>query len=145
MEEMRTALRTLPFLPPSWGRLSRPLRDISLIWPTQDRRLMGKAASHRAPPVPPQLAPRARPPSVPPPLATLTAALPPWLLQSLGKGDGGTTVGTVVTVASESLRFLLHLLPPSLPTLPAGPPALQHHQRVWAPGVRRSASHLSLW
>ncbi|KAK9528229.1 hypothetical protein VZT92_014712 [Zoarces viviparus] len=110
---MRTARRTLAFLPPSWGRLSRPLSDISLIWSTQEPRPMGTAASHRDSPVSPQLAPCARPPSALTRPATLSVVLPPPLSPRDGKGEGGTTAGTVgtVTVPPRSLRFLL-LLPP---------------------------------
>lgn len=148
---MRTALRTLAFLPPSWGRLSRPLSDISLIWSTQEPRPRGTGTSHRASPVPPQLAPRARPPSALPRPATPSAVLPPSLPPRDGKGEGGTTVGTVgtVTVPPRPLRFLLHLLTRlflALLLLPLDravtgqPPMLRQRQRVLAPGVRPSCS-----
>ncbi|TKS88052.1 hypothetical protein D9C73_022176 [Collichthys lucidus] len=112
MDEMRTALRTLAFLPPSWGRLSRPLSDISLIWSAQDPRPTGTGTSHRASPVPPQLAPRARPPSALTRPATPSAVLPPPLSPRDGKGEGGTTVGTVgtVTVPPRPRRSLLYPL-----------------------------------
>lgn len=152
---MRTALRTLAFLPPSWGRLSRPLSDISLIWSTQEPRPRGTGTSHRASPVPPQLAPRARPPSALPRPATPSAVLPPPLSPRDGKGEGGTTVGTVgtVTVPPRPLRFLLHLLArlslalllllPLDRAVTGRPPMLRQRQRVLAPGVRPSCSLLS--
>ncbi|KAM7370192.1 hypothetical protein PAMP_011463 [Pampus punctatissimus] len=124
---MRTALRTLVFLPPSWGRLSRPLSDISLIWSAQEPRPMGTGTSRRVSPVPPQLPPRAllpspipaqlpprtRPPSVLQRPATPSAVLPLPLSPRDGKGEGGTTVGTVGTVT----------VPQRPPPFPPPPPS----------------------
>ncbi|KAF6729873.1 hypothetical protein FQA47_019845 [Oryzias melastigma] len=73
-------------------------RDISLIWSAHDPRPTGSATSHRASPIPPQLPPRARPPSTLPRPATPSAVLSPPLPPRDGKGDGGTTTGTVGTV-----------------------------------------------
>lgn len=112
-DEMRTALRTLAFLPPSWGRLSRPLSDISLIWSAQEFRPRGTAASRRASPIPPQLPPRARPPSKLLRPATPSVVLPPPFSPGDGKGEGGTTIGTAGTVTfptSASSRTSLLLL-----------------------------------
>lgn len=145
---MRTALRTLAFLPPSWGRLSRPLSDISLIWSAQEPRPTGTGMSHRASPVPPQLPPRTRPPSALPSPSTPSAVLPPPLSPRLRKDKGDTTVGTVgtVNVYPEASSFLSHpLLLPLDRAVSGRPPMLQQRQRVWAFSVRPSASPQPLY
>lgn len=117
MDEIRTALRTLAFLPPSCGILSRPLSDISLIWSTQDPLVMD-TSQQTYPTVPPlQLAPGVHPPSALPwPAATLPAVLPLLLSLRDAKGEGGTTVGTVAlapkVLSSSHPSLTCLLLPP---------------------------------
>lgn len=110
MDEIRTALRTLAFLPPSCGILSRPLSDISLIWSTQDPMVMD-TSQQAYPTVPPlQLAPGVHPPSALPwPAATLPAAPTPFCSPSEMQR---VKVELQLALSPWPPRcFLLHLLP----------------------------------